>query len=229
MTDQNRPKSDKPIDEAKVEVAKATGPHLVHFSAVKETVEIKSGQFEFFKQMLAIGLAGVAGLAAIFTEPTRIPEEFLARSMIVLFAITAILVVIFSAMGISTYANHLRHVEKLSREPGSSKLEAKRAKSESGILWHARVILVMASIGAITLIVFALGQLLNAHTVGPEAAMELAQRLIRLQPGNPNPKSLDHFQLVGSDYIITYVTDQNSQKYTVKVTSAKNAVLEITP
>lgn len=176
--------------------------------------------------MLTIGLGGIAGLAAIFTEPNKIPDEVLARSMIVLFAISAIVVVLFSAMGISTYANHLRHVEKLSREPELADLQAKSAKSEKSILSHAKWVLVATFIGALALIVFAGQKLINPHPVGPEAAMAIAQQLIRLQPGNPVPKSLDHFQLVGSDYIITYVTDQNS-KYTVKVTSDKNAVLEI--
>lgn len=45
-----------------------TGPHVVHFSHVREVAEKEAGRFEFFKQMLAVGLGGIAGLAAIFTE-----------------------------------------------------------------------------------------------------------------------------------------------------------------
>lgn len=64
---------------------------------------------------------------------------------------------------------------------------------------------------------------------GQEAALKAAQEFIHLLPGNPVPTSLTHFQVVGSDYMITFVTNQNSQKYTVKVTGDKNAVSEITP
>jgi hypothetical protein len=205
-----------------------TGPHVVHFSDVKEVVEIESGRFEFFKQMLTVGLGGIAGLAALFTEQNKIPDEPLAKSMLTIFAISAIVVVIWSAMGISTYANHLRDVERLARDRQSSALKTKRDQSEKGILSHARITLVAASIGAVALIVFAGLKLFSSHPVGPEAAMEIAQRLIRLQPGNPVPKSLEHFQLVGNYYVITYVTAQN-QNYTVKLTTEKNAVVEITP
>jgi hypothetical protein len=211
-----------------LQVQHPTGPHVVHFSAVKEVVEIESGRFEFFKQMIAVGLGGIAGLAAIFTERSKIPDEFLTRSTIIIFAISALVVVGWSAMGISTYANHLRDVDKLARKPEDSVLIKNRKESEEGILHHARVTLIAAFVGALALIAFAGLQLINPHPVGPEAAMETAQRLIRLQPGNPIPKSLDHFQLVGSDYIITYVTDQN-KKYTVKVTTDKNEVSEIRP
>src|SRR5208282_5855100 len=98
----------------------SNGPHVVHFSEVKETVEFESGRFEFFKQMLAIGLGGIAGLAAIFTDPDKIPVESWRVAMLSLFAVSAIVVVISSADGISTYANHLRDVRRLSREPANA-------------------------------------------------------------------------------------------------------------
>src|SRR5260370_11520971 len=95
--------------------------HLIHFSPVKEVVEKESGRFEFFKQMLAIGLGGIAGLAAIFTDADKIPEEFYLKAILAIFALSAILVVIASGMGISAYANHLRDVKKLADNTDNTK------------------------------------------------------------------------------------------------------------
>lgn len=205
-----------------------TGPHLVHFSDVKEVVEIESGRFEFFKQMLTIGLGGIAGLAAIFTDEGKIPDGAWSKGTLIAFAICAIVVVVWSAMGISTYANHLRDVHKLSLDPNSDDLKRNRDHSEHGILSHARITLLAASAAAMALIIFAGVRLFGAEETGAAAAMGLASKTIRFQPGNPTPTSLDHFQTVGDAYLVTYVTEPNRVQYTVRVKRDKNEVVEIT-
>jgi hypothetical protein len=86
------------------------GPHVVHFSSVREAVEQQSGLFEFLKQMLTIGLGGIAGLAAIFTEEGKIPGDIASRVMLGIFAVSSMAVVIASTFGISSYANFLREI-----------------------------------------------------------------------------------------------------------------------
>jgi hypothetical protein len=204
------------------------GPHVVHFSDVKETVEVESGRFEFFKQILTIGLGGIAGLAAILTDPDKIPDEFWRIGMLSLFAIFAIVVVICSADGISTYANYLREVRRLSRDPENAKLKQSRDEYEESILNHANVALVGSWIGAASLIAFSGLMLFGAHAVGAEAAMRAARKIVSEQPGNPAPQTLDHFQTIGSDYLVTYVTGPGQVKYSVKVDRNTNSILEIT-
>jgi len=189
------------------------GLHVVHFSDVKEAVEVESGRFEFFKQMLAIGLAGVAGLATIFTDPDRIPDEFWRIAVLSLFAIAAIVVVISSADGISTYANYLREIRRLSRDPANAGLTQSCGEYEKSVLNHASVTLVASWVGAVSLAAFAGLMVFGAHSIGPEAAMRSARKIVGEQPGNPSPETLEHFQTLGVDYLVTYVTNPGEVKY----------------
>jgi hypothetical protein len=86
------------------------GPSVVHFSSVREAVEQQSGLFEFLKQMLTIGLGGIAGLAAIFTDESKIPDDIASRVTLGTFALSSIAVVVSATFGISTYANYLRQI-----------------------------------------------------------------------------------------------------------------------
>jgi hypothetical protein len=52
--------------------------------------------------------------------------------------------------------------------------------------------------------------------------------IVSEQPGNPTPQTLDHFQTIGSDYLVTYVTNPGQVKYSVKVDRNTNSILEIT-
>jgi hypothetical protein len=204
-----------------------TGPHTVHFSHVKEAVESESGRFEFLKQMLTVGLAGIAGLAAIFTDQGKIPDQLLTRATLVGFALSAVALVIASALGISAYANYLRDVNRLSNDPGNAELLEDCANSTGGILRYARISLIAAGLAAFALIAFSFLQL-RSRPLGAEAAMNKARQIIIEQPGQPEPIGLDHFQSAGSDYLITYVTDPGKIKYMVRVDRNTNDVLEVT-
>ncbi len=206
-----------------------SGPYVIHFSPVKEVVERESGRFEFFKQMLAIGLGGIAGLAAIFTDADKVPEEALLKVSLSVFGLCAIAIVIYSGNGISAYANHLRDVKKLADEPEDRQLQSNAAGSEQSILSHARGLFVLSLAASAALILFAGIRLFQTPKVGAEAAMRLARKLVTEQPGSPSPRSLDHFQTVGNDYLITYVTEPNQVKYYVRISRDKNTIEEITP
>lgn len=181
--------------------------------------------------MLAIGLAGIAGLAALFTDPDKIPDEFWQVATLSLFAISALAVVIASTNGISTYANHLQDVKNLSNAPTGANVEQlQKIRDQSGksILSHAKAALAASWVGAGSLIAFAALMLFGAHAVGAEAAMNVARKIVSEQPGNPSPEMLDHFQTVGDDYLITYVTNPGQLKYMVRVDRRTNSILEIT-
>jgi hypothetical protein len=82
----------------------------VNFTPVKEAVEAQSGRFEFFKQMLTLGLAGIAGAAAILIDSTKIPNDLLSMIAISTFGVALLVTSSASAMGLSTYANFLRAI-----------------------------------------------------------------------------------------------------------------------
>ena len=147
--------------------------------------------------------------------------------MLSLFAISAIVVVLVSSDGISVYANHLRNVDRLSRSPNNEEFRQARNTSESGILLHARITLVASWVGAVSLVAFVGLMLFDVHENGVEAAMTAAKKIVSEQPGKPSVQTLDHFQIVGSDYLVTYVTNPGQVKYTVRVDRNTNSILEI--
>src|ERR1700737_4555385 len=84
-------------------------------SPVKDAIDAYSGRFEFFKQTLTLGSAGIAGIAALFTDPTRVPTDTPSKYIIGIAGLSLIIIVAFAAMGLSSYANLLT---ELAREAG---------------------------------------------------------------------------------------------------------------
>jgi hypothetical protein len=204
------------------------GPHVIHFTPWKEVAEIEAGRLEFFKQTLTIALAGIGGLAAILVDVNKIPNDWPSKGLLMAFGISAVLLVIASSDGISTYANYLRAVQKASLNPTDGGLRTEQQGSEQSILTHARWAIVLSWIAALILIAFAFWRVVQP-SAGAEAAMEKAREIVSIQPGNPTLRSLEHFRTVGDDYLITYITDPNQARYTVKVNSHTNSVLEVAP
>ena len=145
-----------------------------------------------------------------------------------LFAIAAIILVVVSSDGISTYANYLRAVEKASRDPTDRNLQAKQRKAEKSILTHAKWAIVLSWIAATMLIIFSIVRIVQP-SAGAEAAMKKAREIVSKQPGHPIPQSLEHFRTVADDYLITYITDPNQIRYTVTVNRRTNSVSDIAP
>src|ERR1700722_10057266 len=74
-------------------------------SPLKDTIDANSGRFEFLKQTLTLGLAGIGGVAALFTDPSRVPGDTFSKWGLVLAGGGPVLVVAFAVMGLSAYAN----------------------------------------------------------------------------------------------------------------------------
>ena len=75
---------------------------------VKREIDTQSGRFEFFKQALTLGLAGLAGTAAFFTDTSKIPKDSLSIATIIVMGVALLATVAASLMGISVYANLLK-------------------------------------------------------------------------------------------------------------------------
>ena len=75
---------------------------------VKDEIDAQSGRFEFLKQSLTLGLAGLAGTAAIFTDSTKIPSDPATIITACVIGAALLTVVGFALMGLSVYANLLK-------------------------------------------------------------------------------------------------------------------------
>lgn len=82
---------------------------------IKDTIDANSGRFEFLKQTLTLGLAGIGGVAALFTDPSRVPSDTFSKWVLVLAGAGLVFVVAFAVMGLSAYANLLTVSAKISR------------------------------------------------------------------------------------------------------------------
>ena len=76
--------------------------------AVKDEIDAQSGRFEFLKQALTLGLAGLAGTAAFFTDTSKIPDNGWSVFAIIVMGLALLATVAVSLMGISVYANLLK-------------------------------------------------------------------------------------------------------------------------
>jgi hypothetical protein len=127
---------------------------------VKDAIDAYSGRFEFFKQSLTLGTAVLAGIAALFTDPARIPSQRVALFAVLLVAVSLLVMIAWSAMGLSSYANLLKEVAvqaglipNTSRSAGRTALPINYA---DGVVSHAQIVLlglVGVVIGLIALLV----------------------------------------------------------------------------
>lgn len=128
-------------------------------SQVKDVIDAQSGRFEFLKQTLTLGAAGLAGIAALFTDPTRIPTDLYSRIAVAIAGLSLISIVAFATMGLSAYANALT---TLAREKGLM-APSQRKKSDiqsstfyiDGIVDHAQWVTVTLFLAWFSILAFA--------------------------------------------------------------------------
>ncbi len=157
--------------------------------------------FEFLKQTLTLGLAGIAGVAALFTDPTRIPADTVSKWAILGGAIGLGGVVLFAIMGLSSYANLL--TATASSDAVVRKCAPTYAK---GVRDHARVVVLALTVAFIGIGFFACYRLFSAPTTGtPESAIEMAAALISKETKQP-PDRLYLMRMEADDdaFTVTY-------------------------
>src|SRR3982074_1305457 len=134
---------------------------------IKDTIDANSGRFEFLKQTLTLGLAGIGGGAALFTAPSRVAGDTFSNWVLVLAGAGLVFVVAFAVMGLSAYANLLTVSAKV---PRNTKDVEKYSK---GVRDHARVVIIALSVALAGTVTFAVNRLFAPPTT-PEGAVTTA-------------------------------------------------------
>jgi hypothetical protein len=125
-------------------------------SAVKDAIDVHSGRFEFFKQTLTLGSAGLAGIAALFTDTARIPTDIASKCLVAAAGLALIAIVAFAAMGLSAYANLLTALGREARLiSATSQSTRSSSKYSAGIVFHARIVIIALFVAWVSLTVFA--------------------------------------------------------------------------
>jgi hypothetical protein len=192
-------------------------------SPVKDAIDSNSGRFEFLKQTLTLGLAGIAGIAALFTDQTRVPADSVSKWTIFLAAIGLSIVVSFAVMGLSAYANLLAAT-------ASDSLRQNASFYAKGVRNHARGVIIGLVISFVSFAVFAGYRLFFFSAVGtPESAIETSSTLVSKEVKQP-PEALYLTRLEADNEAFTvnfFVAATNSEA-TVRVSKKDGSVMRLT-
>jgi hypothetical protein len=186
---------------------------------VQAAINAQSGRFEFFKQSLTLGLAGIGGIAALFTDTTKIPAEPWARILIGAGGFLALVTVAAALFGISAYANLLAVLSK--GKPV--------ATFEAGIIRDAKLAYAGLGFAGIAFFLFGLARLLFSNApVSADATLGLARQAIIAAAGpGADPITLDRYEAGSKEVVVNYAVGPAAQKYTVHIDRASSSVTSI--
>jgi hypothetical protein len=191
-------------------------------SPLKDTIDASSGRFEFLKQTLTLGLAGIGGVAALFTDTSRIPGDSLSKWLLLAAGAGLLFVVAFAIMGLSTYANLLTATAKTPTDKNEV------TKYTKGVRDHARVVIIALFVALVGTVVFAVNRLF-ASPATPESAVTAAADFVAAQTKLTTDRL--HFNRMEVDndaYVVTYAVPTTNSDVTVRVAKKDGTVTQAT-
>jgi hypothetical protein len=192
---------------------------------IKDVIDVNSGRFEFLKQTLTLASAGIAGVAALFTDPTRVPTDTLSKFAIFGAAIGLAIVVAFSIMGLSTYANLLTVT-------GSDDPEKQKNAPlyTAGVRNHARVVILGLTFAFFGIGLFSCHRLFFASTMTtPQMAVEAASALVTKVTNQP-VSGLDFTRLEADNdaYTIIFSLKTINSEASVRLSKKDGSLIRLT-
>lgn len=136
-------------------------------------------------------------MAALFTDPSRVPSDTFLKWVLVLAGAGLVFVVAFAVMGLSAYANLLTVSAKISRNTKDVE------KYSKGVRDHARVVII-AAVALAGTVTFAINRLLAPPTT-PEGAVTTAAGFVAKE--TKLTTDMIHFDRMEADsdaYVVTY-------------------------
>jgi hypothetical protein len=197
-------------------------------SSTKDTIEAQSGRFEFFKQSLTLSSAGLAGIAALFTDQSRVPIDLWSRILVGSIGLALLLVVYFSLAGLSTYANLLTAVARTLPVPPIDLMNQEKKNSPNfyanGMVKHAQGLFCSLFAACFFILLFA-GLKLIPQNNNLEAAIT-AGRLVVARESRIEGSSVhvERFNTDQDKIFITYTVD--SKKFNVVISREGTAIVE---
>ncbi|WP_334416650.1 MULTISPECIES: hypothetical protein [unclassified Bradyrhizobium] len=174
------------------------------------------------KQTLTLGLVGIGGVAALFTDPSRIPADGLAKWILVVAGAGLLVVVAFAIMGLSAYANLLTVTARDPRDPDEV------AKYANGVRDHARIVIIGLSVVLVFTATFAVNRLF-ASSGSPESAVAAAADFVAKETKLTTDRI--HFTEMVTDndaYVVTYSVPTTGNDVTVRVGKKDGSIARVT-
>lgn len=189
---------------------------------IKDTIDANSGRFELLKQTLTLGLAGIGGVAALFTDPSRVPSDDFSKWVLVVAGAGLVFVVAFAIMGLSAYANLLTVSAKNPRQ------EADVVKYSNGVRNHARIVIVALSMALAGTVTFAVNRLFAPPTT-PEGAVTTAAGFVAKETKlTADMIHFDKMETNGDAYVVTFSVPATGNGFTVRVAKRDGSVAQAT-
>ncbi len=190
-------------------------------SPLKDTIDANSGRFEFLKQTLTLGLAGIGGVAALFMDPSRVPSDTFSKWVLLCAGAGLMFVVAFAIMGLSAYANLLTVTAKVTRNDEVTEYS-------KGVRNHARVVILALFVVLIGTVTFAVNRLFTSSAT-PESAVAAAADFVAKQTNLTTDRI--HFTGMAADndaYVVTYSVPTIGNDFTVRVSKKNGTFTQVT-
>ena len=198
-------------------------------SPVKDAIDAYSGRFEFFKQTLTLGSVGLAGIAALFTDPARIPTEAASKYAVAAAGLSLIAIVAFSAMGLSDYANLLTALARgAGLIPAAKPSHRPSEQFAAGVIRHAKVVIVALFCAWFSLTSFAGYRMFAPSTTTAETALATARVLVGKETGQPRESLLlTRLETDDEAYVATYYAQAMASETSVRVSKRDGTVIRV--
>jgi hypothetical protein len=196
-------------------------------SPVKDAIDCNSGRFEFLKQTLTVGSAGIAGIAALFTDPARIPADHLSKGAILVAGAFLGVVIYYAVMGLSVYANLLTTT---ANEAAGKASQNSASVYVDGLRHHARGVIVGLFVAFIAIGFFAGYRLFFLPTAGTaEAAIETASAFVSKETKQPSDTLyLTRLETDNDAFMVTYFVTATNSDATVRISKKDGSVIRLT-
>lgn len=162
-------------------------------------------------------------MAALFTDPSRVPSDTFLKWVLVLAGAGLVFVVAFAVMGLSAYANLLTVSAKISRNTKDVE------KCSKGVRDHARVVIIALSVALAGTVTFAVNRLFAPPTT-PEGAVTTAAGFVAKE--TKLTTDIIHFDRMEADsdaYVVTFSVPTTGNGFTVRVAKKDGSVAQATP
>lgn len=189
---------------------------------IKDTIDANSGRFEFLKQTLTLGLAGIGGVAALFTDPSCVPSDDFSKRVLVVAGAGLIFVVAFAVRGLSAYANLLTVSAKNPRE------EEDVEKYSNGVRNHARIVIVSLSVTLAGTVTFAVNRLFAPPTTPEGAVTTAAGFIVKETKLTTDMIHFDKMETASDAYVVTFSVPTTGNGFPILVAKKDGSVAQAT-
>ena len=196
-------------------------------NSVKDAIDAHSGRFEFFKQMLTLGLGGIAGIAVFFTDQARVPKDLPSIIAVCVAGMALGVLVLAAGAGLSVYANLLTKIARSNGLiPAAKKSDATTPEDYGqSLVSHARWVFLATIVGSLGVMAFAALQMFHATPVSAEDAVAKAKAVIAKGTDEDGGPALQALQLKDGAFVMTFTTA--TAQFTARVAEHGGQVLQL--